>query len=148
MRQVPSGACSSASGIELPPCNPGGGAVTFEWSSPGDFGGVAIVSYVVTRVFPGPALDVAVVAADARNFTFRAPLSGSMANFTVRATNAAGTGPPSTPVHVVTAAPTKASAPQLLDPGTSTGGSVCFNWTLPVDSGTQAYVCSLSWTSA
>jgi hypothetical protein len=92
-----------------PPDMPGNAAasagdaeVTVSWSPPADTGGAALTHYTVTPVGPAGAGTPITVAPDGRSVILAGLVNGSSYDFTVVATNAAGSSPPA---HTNTAVP-------------------------------------------
>ena len=116
----------------------GAGAATVTWTPPGDDGGSTITGYTVTPYVGSAAQSSLSVTASgtASSATVPGLTDGTTYTFTVSATNALGTGPPSAPSNPVT--PTVAAVP----PGTPFGvtatagtGSVTVSWAAPSDGG-------------
>jgi hypothetical protein len=82
---------------------PGNAAATVTWTAPGS-GGSAITSYTVTPYLAGVAQATTSVTGSppATTATVTGLTNGSSYTFTVTATNAVGTGKPSSPSNAVT----------------------------------------------
>jgi fibro-slime domain-containing protein/RHS repeat-associated protein len=100
---------------------PGDGSAVVTWIPPADGGPTPIVTYTVT--YPGGTLTT--VPGTATSATITGLTNGTAYTFTVRATNAAGTGPESAPSAPVTphAAGTVVLASLTLSPSEVTGGA-------------------------
>ncbi len=114
----------------LTAATPGDGRVTLTWTAPASDGGSAISGYTATAT-PGDA--TCTVAALGCAITGLA--NGTTYSFTVRATNAVGSGPASNALSATPARPaTVPTAPRSL--GASAGkGTISLSWTVPVSDG-------------
>ncbi len=106
----------------------GNGRVSLTWVAPGSNGGSAITGYTVTASPGGATATSKTLAATVTGLT-----NGTAYTFTVTATNAIGTSPPSAVSNTVTPAtvpgvPTKAVASLV-------GAQVVVSWTAPASNG-------------
>lgn len=102
------------------------------WTAPADTGGSPITSYTVTASPGGKTVTVLGATTSA---TVTGLLNGTAYNFTVTATNAAGTSPSSTPSTAVTPAakPGRVSKPTVkVD-----GRKAIIKWTAPSNGGSR-----------
>src|SRR5439155_16583572 len=104
--------------------------VTLNWRAPSSDGGSAITGYTATASPGGASCSTAGLSCTVADLT-----NGTSYSFTVAATNAVGTGPPSAP----------ASATPATTPGAPTGltatrgnGQVTLNWSAPSSDGGSA----------
>jgi Fibronectin type III domain len=80
----------------------GDGAATLSWDAPATTGSSAITSYRITPTANGTAQTAITTGSNATTRTITGLTNGTTYTFTVAATNAAGTGPASTPSNAVT----------------------------------------------
>jgi hypothetical protein len=114
----------------------GNGSATVSWTAPSN-GGSPITSYTVTPFIAGVAQPATTVTGSppATSTTITGLTNGTAYTFTVKATNAIGTGPPSTASSAVTpTAPTVPAAPTNVT-ATAGNGSANVSWTAPANGG-------------
>ena len=119
----------------------GNASATVSWSAPASTGGSPITGYGVTAAPGGATCSTA----DALSCTVGGLANGTPYTFTVRATNANGTGPASAPSAPVTPA-TIPGAPTAVS-AVGANASALVSWTAPADNGGDA-VASYTVTSA
>ena len=101
----------------------GNASAQVAWSAPSTNGGLPITSYTVTGLLNGlTSVGNMTVAAPATGVNFTGLANGSLYNFTVTATNAAGNSAASLPSNAVTP-----SVPNVQDIAISMGGSSSLN---------------------
>lgn len=114
----------------------GNASATVSWAAPASDGGSALTSYAVTPyVGTSPQPETAVGGSPPPTSTTIGGLTnGTTYTFTVRAVNAVGAGPASTPSNAVTPAGTPPGAPTGV---TATAGdaSATVSWTAPASDG-------------
>lgn len=107
-------------------------AITVRWKAPLDTGGTPLTGNTVVATPGGASVSV---AGDALSAAVPGLAQGTSYTFTVRATNAQGTGPASTPsAAVALRPPTPPGAPATVTL-TPHNASVGVTWTLPVTNG-------------
>lgn len=121
---------------------PGDSSATVTWNRPASDGGSAIMSYTVTAS-PGPAAATVSGSPPATSATVTGLTNGVSYTFTVTASNAAGTGPPSAPSSAVTPSSTAQCGP----PGAPRYNIAAPPAALSVDS-PPTVPGAVSWTSA
>ena len=113
---------------------PGDAQALINWTAPSSDGGSPVTGYTVTAAPDGNTC----AATSVPNCTVSGLVNGTSYTFTVTATNAAGTGPPSDPSNSVTpqalAGPTIPGAPSgvMASPG---DGQVLVSWSAPASDG-------------
>jgi hypothetical protein len=110
---------------------PSSGQVALSWAAPASDGGSAILSYTVTANPGGATCTTAGTSCTIAGLT-----NGTSYSFTVRATNALGTGPASSPVTATPA--TVPSAPQNLLASPHRSKGINLSWTAPASNGGSA----------
>jgi hypothetical protein len=100
---------------------PGNGAATVSWTAPSN-GGTPITNYTVTPYAGSTALTPTIVSGNATSTPIGGLNNGTSYTFTVTATNAVGTSPPSTPSNAVT--PTATVAPAYVQSVSAHTGGV------------------------
>jgi Fibronectin type III domain len=107
---------------------PGNGTVTVSWNAPASDGGSAVTGYTVTAI-PGGA--TATAGGSTTTATVTGLTNGNSYRFTVTATNAAGTSPPSASSDPVTPeAPSAPGAPAITGV-TARDSAVDVSWSAP-----------------
>jgi subtilisin len=107
------------------------GSVVLAWTAPASNGGSPITSYTATASPGGATCTVATLGCTIGGLT-----NGTTYTFTVRATNAVGTGPASTSASA-TPVPLP-DAPRNLSAKSSPGGGVSLSWLAPISNGGSA----------
>jgi Galactose oxidase-like, Early set domain/Fibronectin type III domain/Glyoxal oxidase N-terminus len=129
----------------------GNGSATLSWTAPSD-GNSPITSYTVTPYAGTTALPTTTVSGSppATNATITGLTNGTAYTFTVTATNAIGTGPPSAPSNAVT--PSSAPPPPAFVQGVSghAGSVTSLSVTPPstISAGNRLIVETGVWNSA
>ena len=119
---------------------PGNGQATVSWTAPSSNGGSPITSYTVTPYIGSTAQTPVTVTGSppATTATVTGLTNGTAYTFTVKATNAVGTGPESSPSTAVTpTAPTVPGAPTNVS-ATAGNGQATVSWTAPSSNGGSA----------
>lgn len=114
----------------------GNGQVSLTWTAPASDGGASITSYRITPYIGATAQTPIATGSAATSRVITGLTNGTAYTFTVAATNAAGTGPDSTPSAALTpsAGPTVPGAPTNVV-GASGNRSVGLSWTAPSNGG-------------
>lgn len=109
----------------------GTGDVTVRWAPPQDNGGLAIAGYRVEQLINGVWSTLAEVSASTSSYTLARALPGVQNTFRISATNAAGYGPVSNAISVLTPY-LQASAPQAFAATyNATSKKVDVTWSAP-----------------
>ncbi len=117
----------------------GNAQVNLSWTAPASDGGAAISSYRITPYIGGTAQTPIATGSAATSRTITGLTNGTTYTFTVAATNAAGTGPDSSPSAALTpsAGPTVPGAPSAVA-GAPGNRSVSLSWNAPASDGGSA----------
>lgn len=111
------------------------GNVTINWSAPADDGGTNLTAYQLTaRNATGNVTNNWTLGANQTGLVHGNLSEGTWRNYTVAATNAAGTGNASEPVEATTWS--RPGVPGNLQASTGPGaGEITLNWTAPAETG-------------
>jgi hypothetical protein len=129
---------------------PGNAAATVTWTAPGS-GGSAITSYTVTPYLAGVAQATTSVTGSppATTATVTGLTNGSSYTFTVTATNAVGTGKPSSPSNAVT--PSATAVPTFVQQASThaaSASSLSVTPSAPLGSGNRLIVEVGAWSAS
>jgi Domain of unknown function (DUF1929)/Fibronectin type III domain len=129
---------------------PGNAAATVRWTAPAS-GGSPLTGYTVTPYVGGAAQTPTTVTGSppVTTTTISGLTNGTTYTFTVTATNAVGTGPPSSPSGAVT--PSAATAPAFIQQASThvaAASSVSVTPSAPLGSGNRLVVEVAVWNSA
>ena len=133
------GGCGTL-GVDVPACNPSGGAIQISLSQPLDLGGVAssddTISYTVAVANSSNPAFVPVFTGTQTTFKLYGLTPSTAYTFKVATSTAAGQGDYGPGLSVTTAAvhtkPMDMPTPSLAN---ATGGQVCLRWDTPLDVG-------------
>lgn len=127
---------------------PGNGTATVSWTAPGN-GGSPITSYTVIPYAGSTPLTPTTVAGNATSTNISGLTNGTAYTFTVTATNAVGTSPPSTASNPVTpSAVTVPSFVQSVAAHATSVSALSVTPTRPIDAGNRLVVETGIWNSS
>ena len=114
---------------------PGDKSVALSWTAPNSDGGSPITGYVVTPYLNGTAQTPIKTNSTATTYTVTGLTNGTTYTFTVAASNAIGTGSPSTASAAVTPTPPSPPGAPTAVQATASDAAVNLSWTAPASDG-------------